>query len=337
MSKGNTQKKRVFKGKDITPPGTLNIIISIASILAGIAILALASKTESTIVFILCLIAFALINNTIFAMLHEAVHGVLHTNRKINNNVGRALAAMYPTSFAVQKVCQLGHHMRNRTDMEFFEAYTDRDNKTFKYISLYAILIGIYWTYSPLGNLWLLIAPNSLKNSIFRDKDKTGVGHIGGEGMLGALDNLSDKEINTMRIEFLGSLIFQTSLFIFLGVKFLPWLACYWAFALKWCSIQYADHAYSPRDVRNGAWNLKAPKFVQKVFLNYHYHLVHHRYPHIPWDKLPNFVEPDMPWVSHWEIYKKMWKGPIKVNNDAKVIYGDDELRSLVYSDAFVN
>lgn len=103
MSIGNTQKKRVFKGKDITPPGTLNIFISFASILAGIGTLVLASKTESTIVFILCLIAFALINNTIFAMLHEAVHGVLHTNRKNNNNVGRALAAMYSTSFAVQK------------------------------------------------------------------------------------------------------------------------------------------------------------------------------------------------------------------------------------------
>lgn len=44
-----------------------------------------------------------------------------------------------------------------------------------------------------------------------------------------------------------------------------------------------------------------------------------------------------MPWVSFGEIYKKMWRGPIKVDNDAELIYVGDEFRSLINSDAFVN
>ena len=50
----------------------------------------LASHTGSWAVMIAAAIAFSFVNNTIFSLMHEAVHGVLHRNATINDAV-RAL------------------------------------------------------------------------------------------------------------------------------------------------------------------------------------------------------------------------------------------------------
>ena len=57
---------------------------------------------------------------------------------------------------------------------------------------------------------------------------------------------------------------------------------------MNWGGLQYADHAWSERDIKNGAWNLAVPKWMQAVFLNYHYHKVHHQHPRTPWVNLPS-------------------------------------------------
>ncbi len=75
-----------------------------------------------------------------------------------------------------------------------------------------------------------------------------------------------------------------------LDLDLVGWLACYWAFALNWSSLQYTDHAWSPRDVHEGAWNLRFRPITQAIFLNYNLHLVHHRDPTIPWIDLPRHV-----------------------------------------------
>ena len=92
-------------------------------------------------------------------------------------------------------------------------------------------------------------------------------------------------------------------------LDWIGWLACYWAFGLNWSSLQYTDHAWSPRDVHEGAWNLRFWPLTQMVFLNYNLHLVHHRRPDIPWLHLPRFVRRDDPSPSFWSIYWPLWAG----------------------------
>ena len=82
----------------------------------------------------------------------------------------------------------------------------------------------------------------------------------------------------------------QVALWHALDLDWVGWLACYWAFGLNWSSLQYTDHAWSPRDVHEGAWNLRFWPITQAIFLNYNLHLVHHRRPDIPWSHLPRFV-----------------------------------------------
>src|SRR5207253_2466235 len=110
----------------------------------------------------------------------------------------------------------------------------------------------------------------------------------GGSSIFAGLDDAPKTRI---RLELLLSIGVQTILFIALDLRWSGWLACYAAFALNWSSLQYADHAFSALDVRNGAWNLRVNPITRLLFLNYHHHLAHHQNPHVPWLHLGRFVD----------------------------------------------
>jgi fatty acid desaturase len=103
--------------------------------------------------------------------------------------------------------------------------------------------------------------------------------------------------------------LLQLVLWYALGLDAVSWLVCYWAFGLNWSSLQYTDHAWSVRDVREGAWNLRFWPITQAIFLNYNLHLAHHRDPDIPWTQLPARVRPEDPNPSFWSIYGSLWGG----------------------------
>jgi len=313
-------KKRTFQGHDISIPNKLNIAIFIVMVPIAMALLYTASHTEQWWVIGLCAIAFAQVNITIFSLLHDATHHTLHSNQKVNNLIGILVSPFFPTGYTFQKICHLGHHQRNRTDAEMFEAYNNRDNKLIKNISLYTILTGIYWTNPPLGALFFMLMPDLVRESdMIRGKGKYGYSmqRIGAHHMLLPFDGLGTKKINFIRLEILYSLLFQVGMILALDISFVGWMSCYAIFALNWSGLQYADHAYSVRDIRNGAWNLKVNKATQYIFLNYHHHLAHHQYPQVPWLHLAKFVDFEADRPSFIKIYMRMWKGLVYTDEEA--------------------
>lgn len=139
---------------------------------------------------------------------------------------------------------------------------------------------------------------------------------MGGAGMLRHLSNATKSQIKQMRLEVIFSILIQVSLFILLDLTFTGWIICYAGFAISWSGLQYADHAYTARDVRNGAWNLQVNPITRLFYLNYHHHLAHHQHPHVPWNHLGKFVD-DSPKASFWKIYLRMWKGLVKIDKEA--------------------
>lgn len=309
--------KNAYLGKDISTPNYLNLAIAAVSISALCALLWTASHIEGLWVKALCFLLFGLVGNTVFALLHEAVHSGFNDNPRVNYLFGNILAAFFPTSFSFQRNCHLNHHRQNRTDFEMFEAYHDRDSKFLKTLMLYIILTGVYWLSPPVGALWLMISPNTLLKSGWSGKNNYQRGRMGGAGMLRNLSQLPKETVVRMRWESLFSLTLQISLFVFLDLSLAGWIVCYAGFAVQWSGLQYADHAYSPRDIRNGAWNLRVSKFTLFFYLNYHHHLAHHQHPHVPWKHLAKFVDFNAHRPTFWEIYARMWKGLVKIKEEA--------------------
>lgn len=327
--------KNHYQNIDITIPSKLNISIALIAMSSCLFILYLASHTDSYLHLALLMIGFGYLGNTVFSLLHEAVHANFHHNRKVNYVFGNFLAAFFPTGFTFQKRCHLNHHRNNRTEYELFETYHEGDNKVLRALMFYFVLTGVYWIFPLLGSLWLLINPSSMTGSKLAGKNDYKLGRIGGASMLRDFQNLTKSYVNRMRLEVVFMLLFQLSLFVFLGITFKAWILCYVSFAVLWSSLQYADHAYSPYDIRNGAWNLKVDPLTKAFFLNYHDHLAHHQHPHVSWIHLPKFIDPNFKQPTFLSIYLRMWRGLTKIEKPKKLIL-DSELEKLIDKENFL-
>lgn len=294
----------LYRGTDISIPGTLNITLALGAYGVAAFFLWAASHTDSVATILLVAAGFSYVGNTIFSLLHESVHGIFHNQVTINDAFGRVSAAFFPTGFMVQRFCHLGHHRRNRTDEEMFDQYAPGGSRFLRYYQLYCLLTGFYWLSVPTGCVLVLLFKNLPKYRSFRERI------VRPMGLNPMLTDLEKAPGSTIRMEIAGTMLFQAALMYGLNLTVTGWLTCYVAFALNWCSLQYTDHAWTVRDIRNGAWNLRVNKLVQFIFLNYHHHLAHHQHPKVPWIHLHKFVDLSQPRPSFLRTYLSLWAGP---------------------------
>ncbi len=287
-------------------PARLNIVLTVLATAGCAALLWGASHTTSGWVVVACAVAFSFLNNTVFSLLHEAVHSVLHPNRAVNEWMGRWVAAFFPTGLSFQRVVHLGHHRRNRTEAELFDYIRPGDNKAVKWLQWYGLLTGLFWVLSPIACALYLFVPKVLESAFFRG-DNAIAQQAGADAMLSGFDRADRRRIQA---ELVLAIAIQAGLWWTLDLTLVGWAACYGAFALNWCSLQYADHAWSPLHVRDGAWNLRVNPVVRALFLNYHDHLVHHQHPRMPWIHLPRHVDTTLERPTFLSIYLRMWLGP---------------------------
>lgn len=287
-------------------PGTLNIVLTAASVSAALGLLWLASHTESWGWRIAAAVVFSYVNNTIFSLLHESVHGVFHPRRGVNEAFGRLTAAFFPTGLTFQRICHLGHHRRNRTEVELFDYFLPGENRLVKSLQWYGILTGLYWFLPPLACLVYLLFPWVFRLPPFRGESQFAQ-QTSADAMLSGFEGAPETRI---RLEIVFSLLVQVALWTALDLNLLGWGLCYAAFGLNWSSLQYADHAWSEQDVHDGAWNLRVNRVVQYLFLNYHHHKAHHQHPTVPWLHLARYVDRSEERPSFLSIYLRMWRGP---------------------------
>jgi len=273
----------------------------------------LASHTASPVVLVGAAILFSYLNNTIFALFHEAEHKILHSNETVNEWFGRLLGAFFPTSLGFHRCGHLNHHAHNRSEYETFDYIRPGENVPLKYLQWYCVLTGAYWTLPPVAGLAYMIWPGYVRWSRLRE------GSDAKQTAALTYARSYDRAPETViRLEMGLCLLLQMAFFQLLDLNWMGWGSCYLAFALNWCSLQYADHAFSDCDTVSGAWNLRVHPVVRAFFLNYHYHRAHHENPKVPWLYLHRYIHPDefRPWFL--DIYLLMWKGPKPLPSDGR-------------------
>jgi fatty acid desaturase len=288
-------------------PGTLNLALLIASTSAAAGLLWLAAHGGSVSVSLAAAVTFSFFNNTVFSLMHEAVHGMFNRRPLVNEAAGWLAAAFFPTAFPLQRAFHLAHHRNNRSERERFDFYRPDENRLLKFAQWYCILSGLYWLSAPVfcvvyaGSLGI-VRWTQLFSPSNRFARQTSAEPF--------LECLKDVPAWQVRAGVVLSTTVQLALIHFLDLNMTAWALCYACFAVNWSSLQYADHAFSPLDAREGAWNLRVNPAVRLIFLNYHHHLMHHRDPGMPWIHLPKLVCSEDPNPSFWSIYRKMWAGP---------------------------
>ena len=280
-------------------PGRINLLIAACVIILAAALLWSASRLD--LVWSIPLgIVFSFVLLTNYALIHEAAHEMLHGNAGVNWLAGMVLSWLFPSSFTVLRITHIVHHCCNRTDHEMFDGYYSGDIRTFKFIQWYGILLGLWWPFIPIGNLILAAVPGLLHSRPFRQARCTSI----------AFDDFNTADLWKVRLEVALAIAFWVSLFHLLELRWQTLAVFYAFFAFNWSTRQYVTHAFTVRDVRDGALNLQVSRPMAWILLQGHWDLVHHQHPHVPWVYLRKLGVHSQTPVSYWRQYLKLWKGP---------------------------
>lgn len=283
-------------------PDKTNFVISILCTCIYFALLWTASHVNHYGWVLLCGFLFAVIMVPIYSLIHEAEHCIINSNEVVNNMMGRWLCTLFIAPFTFFKHCHIKHHKKNRTDEEMWDLYYEHYNKLKRYGRLYGMMIGITYFSLWLAVLLYTIAPRLLYTRFF-------FSNIEVAGFLKGSDR-RDK-VAKSRWESILVIIFQVALFFILDLKWTSWLTLFAMHGFLWSSQNYVNHAFSPRDIINGAHNHRIPIWLNLLYLNFNLHLAHHQNPKIPWIHLPAFIKQGNGRMSFFRNYIRLWKGPI--------------------------
>jgi len=290
-------------------PQNTNLCISLALLLFLLGLIfSLTLASSWWTIAIICL-GYALVMNASYVMLHEAEHGILHSNRRLNDAIGVILALFFPAPFHLIRQGHIGHHMRNRSDDEAFDFYFDGESRLWKHLQFYGILTGLFWVVVVSSNIIAVIAPSLLKAKWASFDRPTQA----------LLESLNQKYTLLIRLEALLAIGLHISLVYFLEIPTLTYIIMLSSFGVLWSALQYVHHFGTERDVLKGAKNLKTWRWLDMLWLNHNWHKNHHAEPTVSWIHLPE-VDPDAKLnESNRErllpAYLKMWRGPKHTNN----------------------
>jgi len=282
-------------------PVLINLIAMVGYSSCYFLLLYLAAQARSAGSLIIWALAFAVNMIPIYSLIHEAEHRMLLPNPRWNDRCGRWLCALFIVSFTFFKHCHLRHHKKNRTDIEMWDMYSEHQPRGARRWNLYLMLSGFGYFLIWLSVVLFAVAPAAIYRGLFQR-------HTEIAGFLTGSDQ--PRKLRAIRRECWGVLAFQAAILVWLRFNVGAWLAVFAIHGFVWSSQNYVNHAYSRRDIINGAHNLRVPAWLKPIYLNFNLHLAHHQNPHVPWVHLPALVEPGSHRMSFFYNYLRLWGGP---------------------------
>lgn len=257
----------------------------------------------------------ALLSPTLWALVHEAIHGLLHPQRRWNHLGGRVLAVAFGSPLRAMRFAHLRHHRYNRTRWGSDEIYDPvTQPRWLAYLTHYVrITFGLYAAeITVLFACWL---PRSVLLPPLREACPDLPDGSAGMAKMLERDLLSEEGLREMRIDSLGVLALYGTSFVLYGSA--AWLvAAFLALrAFLASQLDHAPHHGTPVEQRDHALNLTAPRWLHRLLLNFPLHRTHHQNPHLPWTSLPQasrFDGEDIPFVRG---VLRQWRGPVAIGD----------------------
>jgi fatty acid desaturase len=295
-------------------PTKRNLWIALTQILCAFGIFYLTSKSDHWWQLFALAALFAVLGNSIYSIIHEAEHGILHPDRRWNDAIGVTMALFFPAPFHLIRQGHIGHHRRNRSDDEAFDFYFEGDRRWLKWIILYGILTGFYWLLVVASNVLVVIFPGVLHRRFF-EFDQPSVAFM---------DSLNPKYLGVIRLEGLAACIFHVLIVWALAIPILTYAIVYFGFGFSWSAMQYVHHFGTERHVLRGTRNLWLLAPIDLIWLHHNWHLSHHRHPTVPWIYLPELSALEDGSEREFLIwhYFRMWRGPRRTNQHVENKFG---------------
>lgn len=281
-------------------PNTLNIGLVLLVVTLAIGLLWWAARQQSWpgLLFVGVLYSYVMLTN--YALLHEATHANLHSDSRVNAVLGVITGIFFMAPFSMIRVTHQGHHQRNRTDAEIFDLYYPHDSFFWKCVQWYATLAGLFWPCIPVCAVLFALVPRTIGMRLFSGPP------LGNANVR----DITPRDLVRIRCELLLAAAVYTLLFHLLDLNgwcVLVLLAC---FSFNWSTRQYVGHAFSQRDIVEGAWNLRHNRLMSWLLLHGEWDLNHHRHPEVPWYYLPRVAPAGEDRPGYLRHYFRQWLGP---------------------------
>lgn len=300
MGKESTKKRQMTDDK-FPIPVKLNLFFAALLLVLLPTILLLSGRVEAGWNLAFLALAYGILMNSGYALLHEAEHNLFHPHPALNQIGGALIALFFPAPFHLLREGHLGHHMRNRSDDEAFDFYFEGESRIWKHLQFYGILTGFFWAAIVLGNVLALVKPSLLEPKYASFDRPTAA----------FLASLNPRFQRLIRLEALLVFLLHGSI-LWLGA--IPWsnyATVFFGFGFSWSAMQYVHHFGTVRDVQKGARNLKTFFWLDALWLNHNWHLNHHMNPTAPWIYLPDLYRgAGFARGNLFLAYLRMWRGP---------------------------
>lgn len=249
-----------------------------------------------------------LLTNTAWALIHEAIHGVLLPHKAANRAAGRILAVFFGAAFDLLRWGHLLHHALSRTRRERSEVYVaGEDDRLWFTLNYYFRLTGgLYW-YEVLGGLIFLLPRPVIRWAARRLASEHNV-----------VEALTDKllEPATLRaVRLDGWLVIGLHAAAFGLYADHAWMLLL-ALVARAFLISVVDNAFhygTPLEDSRYARNLALPGWASALLLHFNLHGAHHQRPGLAWWQLAaHHAQSQAGFQGNWmAALAAQFKGPI--------------------------
>jgi fatty acid desaturase len=285
---------------DMPIPNRLNCALVLADVSLAVALLWLASWLTAWYAVLPVGIIFSYLMLTNYALLHEATHDNLHSNPRWNYALGVVSGILFLAPFSMIRVTHQGHHQRNRTDAEMFDLYYAGDSFFLKCCQWYGTLSGLFWPCIPVCAVLFALSPRTIGLQLFSGPP------FGNANV----KDITSRDLRRIRFELVLTFAVFALLYWLLDWPWRNVAILYFCFSLNWSTRQYVGHAFTRRDIVEGALNLRHNRLMSSVLLHGEWDLNHHRHPEVSWYYLPTIETPPAPRDSYSKQYWRQWLGP---------------------------
>lgn len=236
-------------------------------------------------------IAISCTSNSLFAILHEAIHRSLAPTKRLpwigistNDVLGRVIGICFGSPFEFMAIAHVTHHSINRTSDEQLEVYADSlssaERRSFVIGYYFFLLGGLYKAELLVPMVFCL--PRRLAEPMLSKA-------FGADPMASQVLRRifrSPYHLNAVRMD-------ACIILVCLCMSALMYGDHWWILAIHLLtraflisSLDYLYHYGSPVGDRLHGYNLRLPRAVSAAILNFNYHGIHHRFPALPWRSL---------------------------------------------------
>lgn len=278
----------------------MNLLICAGQMVGWAALISLLHARGALIWKLPVLILFCLMMQGVFSLMHECFHGHGHSIAGLNRLIGIITGTIFGVAYTLFRVNHEGHHVRNRSPAEIAEYILPEENALRKIFAYYFAILGGIWAGSLFATLVLPFVPYRYAHAFNRPAKSM-------NGYSLSFAQFSRKDWVSLRLEALVGVLMWSAAILLLGWDLKVLIVVYAAFAFTWSSLQWVYHMRTPLDRIEGAYDLRAPRLVRALFLNFNYNLTHHRRPDVRWQDIRDMVdcrETQPLWYRYFLVFK---------------------------------